>query len=72
MCDSDSVDLSKIFRKEDLYLGGSNTKFTLYKLAPYFNRAGVSDGAEVVNDLRDVIKCNVPGAYLYYDPTDDE
>jgi hypothetical protein len=62
----------EIIRKEDMYLGGSNTKFTLYKLTPYFNRAGVPGGADEFDTLKDVINLNIPGAYLYLDPTDDD
>jgi hypothetical protein len=62
----------EIVCKEDLYLGGSNTKFTLYKLAPYFNRAGVPNGGDKLNSLRDVMSLNIPGAYLYFDPTDED
>jgi hypothetical protein len=62
----------EIVRKEDLYLGGSNTKFTLYKLAPYFNRAGVLGGPDKLDNLRDVMALDIPGAYLYYDPTDED
>jgi hypothetical protein len=68
----------EIVRKEDFYLGGSNTKFTLYKLAPYFNRAGVPGGIDKFDTLNDVITMDIPGAYLHYDkyvyrdPTDDE
>jgi hypothetical protein len=61
-----------ITRKEDMYLGMSNTKFTLYKMAPYFNRAGVPDGADKFDTLCDVLTFNVPGSYVYYDPTGDE
>jgi hypothetical protein len=50
----------------------SNTKFTLYKLAPYFNRAGVPGGADKFDTLCDVIEINTPGAYLYYDPTGND
>jgi hypothetical protein len=60
----------EIIRKEDMYLGMSNTKFTLYKLAPYFNRAGVPGGTDKFDTLKDVINLNIPGAYLYLDPTD--
>jgi hypothetical protein len=68
----------EIVRKEDCYLGGSNTKFTLYKLAPYFNRAGVPGGIDEFDTLNDVITMDIPGAHLHYDeyvyrdPTDDE
>ena len=62
----------EIVRKEDLYLGGSTTKFTLYKLAPYFNRAGTPGGPDKLDNLRDVMTLDIPGAYLYYDPTDEE
>jgi hypothetical protein len=72
----------EIIRKEDMYLGGSNTKFTLYKLSPYFNRAGEAGGIDKFNNLRDVMTCNIPGAYLdtcaipntyvFSDPTDDD
>jgi hypothetical protein len=62
----------EIVRKEDLYLGGSNTMFTLYKLAPYFNRARVPGGADKLSSLRDVMTLDIPGAYLYFDPTDGE
>ena len=62
----------EIVRREDLYLGGSTTKFTLYKLAPYFNRAGVPGGPDKLDNLRDVMTLDIPGAYLYYDPTDAE
>lgn len=72
----------EIIRKEEMYLGGSTTKFTLYKLSPYFNRAGEAGGIDTFNNLRDVMTCNIPGAYLdtcdipntymYLDPTDDD
>jgi hypothetical protein len=62
----------EIIRKEVLYLGGSNTKFTLFKLAPYFNRAGIPGGPDKLKNLRDVMTLDIPGAYLYYDPTDDD
>jgi hypothetical protein len=58
-----------IIRKEDMYLGMSSTKFTLYKLAPYFNRAGVPGGFDKFDTLRDVFELDIPGAYLYHDPT---
>jgi hypothetical protein len=62
----------EIVRKEDLYLGGSNTKFTLYKLAPYFNRAGIPGGVDKLRNLRDVMTLDIPGAYLFFDPTDEQ
>jgi hypothetical protein len=62
----------EIVRKEDLYLGGSNTKFTLYKLAPYFNRAGIPGGADRLRNLCNVVTLDILGAYLYFDPTDKQ
>jgi hypothetical protein len=62
----------EIVCREDLYLGGSNTKFTLYKLAPYFNRAGVPGGHDKLHNLRDVMALDISGTYLYYDPTDED
>jgi hypothetical protein len=62
----------EIIRKEDMYLGGSNTRLTLYKLSPYFNRAEKAGGGDKFNNLRDVMTCNIPVAYLYSDPTDDD
>ena len=50
----------------------SSTKLTLYKLAPYFNRAGVPGGPDKFDTLKDVIHCDIAGAYLYLDPTDDD
>jgi hypothetical protein len=53
-------------------LGMSNTRFTLYRLSPYFNRAGVPGGSDKFNTLRDVFNCDIPRAFLYFDPTDDD
>ncbi|MGK3751807.1 MAG: hypothetical protein ACI8RD_004109 [Bacillariaceae sp.] len=62
----------QIIRKEDLCLGMSNTRFTLYRLSPYFNRAGVPGGADKFANLREAYECTIPGSFLYFDPTDDD
>jgi hypothetical protein len=60
----------QIIRKEDMCLGMSNTILALYRLAPYFNRAGVPGGTDEFSTLRDVIKCDMPSQYMYLNPTD--
>jgi hypothetical protein len=57
-------------RKEDMYLGMSNTRFTLYRLSPYFNRAGIPGGTDKFNTLCDAFTNDIPGAFLYFDHTD--
>jgi hypothetical protein len=62
----------QILQEEDMCLGMSNTRLKLYRLAPYFNRAGVPGGTDEFNTLRDVFTCNIPSAYMYLDPTDSD
>jgi hypothetical protein len=62
----------QIIRKEDMCLGMPNTRLTLYRSAPYFNRAGVPGGPDEFNTLRDVFACDIPSAYMYLDPTDGD
>jgi hypothetical protein len=62
----------QIIRKEDMFLGMSNTRFTLYRLAPYFNRVGIAGGNDTFDTLRDVFNCDIPRTFLYFDPTDDD
>jgi hypothetical protein len=55
-----------------MYLGMSNTQSTLYRLSPYFNRAGIAGGTDKFNTLRDAFTNDIPGAFLYFDPTDTD
>jgi hypothetical protein len=62
----------QIIRKEDMCLGKSNTRFSLYQLSPYFNQAGIPGGTDKFNTLRDVFTNDIPGTFLYFDPTDTD
>jgi hypothetical protein len=66
----------QIYRKETQYLGMSSTKFTLYKLIPFFHKMQQEIPSTLFPDkfdnLRDVFSMDIAGAYLYLDPTDPE
>ena len=62
----------QFFRKESKYLGLSTTQFTLYKLLPFLSRSGppTSIFPDQFDTLQDVMNLDMPGAYIYLDPTD--
>jgi hypothetical protein len=66
----------QIYRKETQYLGMSSTKFTLYKLTPFFHKMQQGIPPTIFPDkfdnLRDAFHMDIEGAYLYIDPTDHE
>jgi hypothetical protein len=62
----------QVIRKEDMCIGMSNTRFTLYRLSQYFNRAGLPGRADTFANLCEAFKCDIPGSFLYFDPTEDD